>query len=145
MPFQCPCGSGFTYGGCCRKYHEGEPAPNALVLMRSRYSAYALGLASYIMATTDKEHPEQKKKRSVWEKEINAFSTNTLFKRLEIRGFSEGSQEAKVTFIAYLEQAGRDVSFEETSVFAKREGLWLYAGYTACDSKIGSSTRKPSP
>ncbi len=51
----CPCGSALAYGDCCGIWHRGliedlhAPTPEAL--MRSRYSAYALGLPSYLLAT----------------------------------------------------------------------------------------------
>ena len=38
----CPCGSGGKYKKCCQKYHKGALAKDALTLMKSRYSAYAL-------------------------------------------------------------------------------------------------------
>ena len=40
----CPCGSGQSYTTCCGPWHAGVPAPTAEALMRSRYSAYVLGL-----------------------------------------------------------------------------------------------------
>ncbi|MDO9220991.1 MAG: YchJ family metal-binding protein, partial [Thiobacillus sp.] len=51
----CPCGSGRTLESCCGRFHSGEPAPDAETLMRSRYSAYVLGLDDYLMATW---HPD---------------------------------------------------------------------------------------
>ncbi len=47
----CPCDSGKSYALCCHPLHQGELAKSALALMRSRYSAYVLGLAPYIMQT----------------------------------------------------------------------------------------------
>ena len=54
----CPCGRqerGRTanYGDCCGRYlaSVGVPAPDAQTLMRSRYSAYALGLTPYLLST----------------------------------------------------------------------------------------------
>ncbi|MGA4815597.1 YchJ family metal-binding protein [Pseudomonas aeruginosa] len=44
----CPCGSGDPLDDCCGRYHQGHPAPTAEALMRSRYSAYALGLVDYL-------------------------------------------------------------------------------------------------
>jgi SEC-C motif-containing protein len=38
---KCPCGSGKSYGECCRPVISGEKkAPTAESLMRARYSAY---------------------------------------------------------------------------------------------------------
>jgi SEC-C motif-containing protein len=47
----CPCGSGRVLDECCGRYHAGEAAPDAEALMRSRYSAYVLGLEDYLRAT----------------------------------------------------------------------------------------------
>ncbi|SDF12569.1 SEC-C motif-containing protein [Cellulosimicrobium cellulans] len=59
---RCPCLSGDTYGSCCGRYHAGlrpgqdgaapgPHAPTAEALMRSRYSAFAVGDADYLRAT----------------------------------------------------------------------------------------------
>ena len=39
----CPCGSGTAYGACCGPLHDGAPAATAEALMRSRYTAFAVG------------------------------------------------------------------------------------------------------
>ncbi len=50
-PQACPCQSGLSYLACCAPLHEGAHASNAEALMRSRYSAYSLGLESYLLET----------------------------------------------------------------------------------------------
>ena len=51
----CPCGGypspGTTYQACCGRWHGGEPAPNAQALMRSRYTAFAIGAEDYLLRT----------------------------------------------------------------------------------------------
>jgi SEC-C motif-containing protein len=51
----CPCESGLPYLACCGVWHEGmaagNHAPTPEALMRSRYSAYVLGLTDYLLAT----------------------------------------------------------------------------------------------
>jgi SEC-C motif-containing protein len=44
----CPCGSGAGYAQCCGLLHAGASAE---MLMRSRYSACALGLTRYLLAS----------------------------------------------------------------------------------------------
>jgi SEC-C motif-containing protein len=39
------------YAACCGRHHGGIPAADAESLMRSRYSAYVLGLEDYLLAT----------------------------------------------------------------------------------------------
>ncbi|MCU1437526.1 MAG: motif domain protein, partial [Naasia sp.] len=47
----CPCGSGQPYAECCEPLHLGAAAATAEALMRSRYSAFALGLPDYVRST----------------------------------------------------------------------------------------------
>ena len=47
----CPCGLGDDYESCCGRLHAGAPAPTAESLMRSRYSAFAVGDAGYLLRT----------------------------------------------------------------------------------------------
>ncbi|MDD2950112.1 MAG: YchJ family metal-binding protein, partial [Sulfuricurvum sp.] len=54
----CPCHSGEKYKKCCQPYHKGILPSNAQKLMRSRYSAFALELSNYIMATTHPNNPD---------------------------------------------------------------------------------------
>ena len=55
----CPCNSGKDYRVCCGLYHEGEVAPTPTALMRSRYSAFALENADYLLATWHKDYRPQ--------------------------------------------------------------------------------------
>ena len=54
----CPCHSGSTYGRCCHSYHDGGLAPTAEALLLSRYSAFSLQRADYIMRTTHESHKD---------------------------------------------------------------------------------------
>ena len=51
----CPCGKrSQAYAACCGRYLDelaGTPAPDAESLMRSRYSAFVLERADYLLAT----------------------------------------------------------------------------------------------
>lgn len=122
----CPCCSKKLYTQCCKSYHDGFFPENALLLMRSRYSAYALGLARYIIDTTHPENKNYLTNTDLWEKEILHFSKQTVFKDLKIVQFIENGAVAEVTFIAHLFQGGQEVSFQERSIFEKLKGKWLY-------------------
>ena len=50
-PLACPCGRADDYASCCGRLHAGAPAPTAESLMRSRYSAFAVGDAGYLLRT----------------------------------------------------------------------------------------------
>jgi SEC-C motif-containing protein len=94
--------------------------------MRSRYSAYALGLTDYIIHTTHPKNPSSSLPFDRWKQEILAFSKNTLFEGLTIGECVDGKDDAFVTFFALLRQGGTDVSFAEKSHFEKMSGQWLY-------------------
>ncbi|TCI97780.1 YchJ family protein [Aeromicrobium sp. IC_218] len=48
----CPCGSGRSYASCCGPVHaRTRLAATPEELMRSRYSAFALGLEDHLLAT----------------------------------------------------------------------------------------------
>lgn len=126
MSFPCPCYSGIPYSLCCEPYHKGKPAPRAELLMRSRYSAYALHLIDYIIKTTHPKNPSHATQQDLWRKEILRFSETTSFDGLHIDSIEEGTTSAYVTFTATLTQSKHDVSFTERSLFEKVDGVWLY-------------------
>lgn len=122
----CPCHSKKPYKECCAGYHQGKKPESALLLMRSRYSAYAKGLADYIIGTTHPLSSYWQSNKGKWEKEIQRFSQDISFDGLEILDFQETGEQAAVVFIAYLKQKGDDATFTERSQFEKIKGIWLY-------------------
>lgn len=94
--------------------------------MRSRYSAYAKGLADYIIATTHPLSSYWQPNKAKWKKEIQQFSEEISFDGLEILEFQEKGEKAFVVFIAYLKQQRHDATFTERSQFEKIKGSWLY-------------------
>lgn len=122
----CPCTSNKPYQSCCQPLHEGVPPESAESLMRSRFSAYALGLADYIIITTHPASPQFSPNRFQWKKSIGDFSKNSHFMNLKILDAQERDEMAVVVFTAYLKQKERDLVFTERSYFQKRKGLWTY-------------------
>ena len=90
--------------------------------MRSRYSAYSLNLVAYIMKTTYPDGPRYNPDPAAWKRDIELFSQNTRFARLQILG----AQGDMVTFRATLFEGQQDVSFTEISVFRQHNGHWKY-------------------
>lgn len=123
---KCPCGSGADYSECCSRFHQGGVPENALQLMRSRYSAYAMNLPDYIIKTTSPASPHFSDNLYLWNRNIVEFCQNTEFQKLEVIDFKENENLATVTFTAYISQAGKDAPFTERSYFEKRKGFWLY-------------------
>ena len=116
----CPCQNGsIAYDDCCRPYHEGKLCPNALTLMRSRYSAYVLKKETYLRQswhpiTCPSQILDQENRKIHWV-------------GLEILGFEVlSTQEARVEFIARFEQAGKKQKLHEISFFVCEAGRWLY-------------------
>lgn len=123
----CPCHSGLSYTECCGPYHKGEMIPeSALVLMRSRYSAYALKLPDYIIETTHKDGSAYHSNLSEWKDSILFFSNKTEYHDLKIIEFLEGTEEAFVVFHAHLFRDGKNTSFTENSRFFKIGDRWYY-------------------
>jgi len=118
----CPCGSGKKYKKCCLRYHKGALAPDALTLMKSRYSAYALTLPAYIIQTTHPDNPDYSHDTKEWRESICLFSTHTEFINLKILDFVSEEEEAYVSFIATLSSG----KLQERSRFLKISGKWLY-------------------
>ena len=127
---ECKCGSKKSYAECCGRFHIGSLPSTALELMRSRYSAYALNLPSYIMDTTHPGNPSYQTDRRAWAQSISQFSLNTSFEKLEILDFQDHGHTATVTFTAHLTQNDKDVTFTEKSIFEKVNGKWLYKSGT---------------
>ena len=90
--------------------------------MRSRYSAYALNLASYIMQTTHPDCRQYNPDQASWKRDIELFCKNTRFVGLQILA----AKDDMVNFRATLFANQRDVSFTEVSLFRQHNGHWKY-------------------
>jgi SEC-C motif-containing protein len=125
MARECPCGSGETYEACCGRYIEGGAhAPTAVALMRSRYSAYALKNADYIVATSLKDEKHASIEQAMKESD---------FYRLEILSHKKGGvldRKGEVTFKAFYKTFCRTPQGEgvlhERSAFVRKKGRWFY-------------------
>ena len=118
----CPCGSRIKYKKCCQRYHNGAMPKTAEELMRSRYSAFAVGDSRYIIQTTHPDHPEYSSNTKSWTTDIDNFCKFTEFLGLDILEFVDGDMEAYVTFEAHLSSG----LMREKSRFLKVDGRWLY-------------------
>jgi SEC-C motif domain protein len=114
----CPCESGKHYQACCEPYHQGQLAPNAEALMRSRYTAYALGLETYLLATW---HPDTRPSSL-------DLTTEPPLKwiGLTVKQFEETSPTtATVSFVARYKIHGKAERLTEVSQFVKTD-QWYY-------------------
>lgn len=116
-PSPCPCG-GADYAACCGRYHNGAPAPDAEALMRSRYSAYVLGLEPYLLASW---HPCTRPAA------LDLAHDETKWVELEVREHLRVSTElATVEFVARYNSGCRAARLHEVSRFVREGGRWFY-------------------
>ncbi|MFM2066214.1 MAG: hypothetical protein RLZZ584_1123 [Pseudomonadota bacterium] len=96
----------------------GLAAPDAEALMRSRYSAFVLGLDDYLLATWH---------ASTRPATLDVAEPGLHWLGLEVRrAWSAGPSEAFVEFVARSKQAGRAYRLHETSRFVNEDGHWFY-------------------
>ena len=116
----CPCGLERALSECCGQYHAGLPAPDAETLMRSRYSAYVLHLADYLLATW---HASTRPSS-----ESLSLQDDTRWLGLKIVHCSSPSKgRAIVEFIARYKQLGFSAQkLHERSEFILEDGPWFY-------------------
>ena len=121
QPRDCPCGTGAAYAACCGRWHAGEPAPDALALMRSRYSAYVLGLADYLRATW---HPSTRPQSLELD---DPEGLRVVWLGLQVRSHRAAGDQAQVEFVARYRAGGRSaVRMTELSRFVREDGRWYY-------------------
>jgi len=123
---QCPCGNSIKYKKCCQPFHNGKLPNTALELMKSRYCAYVLSKADYIIKTTHAQNPDFTMETLQWKNDILSFCNGSNFIKLEILESSLNDLESFVTFKVSLEINNKDESFTERSKFLKVENRWLY-------------------
>lgn len=123
----CPCGLPQTYSRCCGAFHTGEAvAPTPERLMRSRYSAFAMGDAAYLLRTW---HPTSRPNKLV-------LDAGLIWKRLVIEASSGGGLGAHagtVTFTAIARDAEGRHAQREHSRFLREQGSWFYVDGDALD------------
>jgi len=117
----CPCGLGDDYDSCCGRLHAGSLAPTAESLMRSRYSAFAVGDAGYLLRTWHRSgRPETL--------ELDPALRWTRLAVLETNGGGLFDTAGTVRFRAIYVRQGQRGVLAETSRFIRQDGLWTYVG-----------------
>lgn len=114
----CPCG-GAEYGDCCEPLHDrAREAQTTEALMRSRYSAYAVGNLNYVFRTWDpRTRPETI--------EPSGLQWTGLAVRETIDGGTD-DDSGIVVFDASYDDGGRRGTLRERSRFVRRRGRWVY-------------------
>ncbi|MGC4808812.1 YchJ family protein [Micromonospora sp. DT233] len=116
----CPCGTGQPYASCCGRLHRGEAeAATAEALMRSRFSAFAVGDTAYLLRSW---HPSTRPARL-------RLDPGQRWTRLDILDTERGGlfdSTGTVAFRAHYRQAGRPGTLTEHSRFTRDDGRWTY-------------------
>ena len=125
MSKPCPCASKLTYDRCCQPFIEGKKSPEtATLLMRSRFSAYALGKVDYILKTT-----ETAERTKLDRDELAGYCRTVKCVSLKIisaeRG-GPGDESGTVKFHASLHVNGKRQLHIESSRFIRESGAWVY-------------------
>ncbi|BDU73071.1 YchJ family protein [Mesoterricola silvestris] len=121
----CPCESKRTYDRCCEPYILGKALPeSAEQLMRSRFSAYAMARADYLVATTSEEErakldPEELRRYC---RSVKCISLRILSTELGGKDDATGIVE----FHAKLLINGKRMLHRERSRFVREAGRWAY-------------------
>lgn len=126
----CPCGTGRALDACCGPILRGERmAPTAERLMRSRFTAFALGDEAHLLRS--------------WHASTRPPSVQLVpgqrWTQLEVLATVAGElldQEGEVEFRAHHERRGRPGVLHELSRFVRDdEGRWVYLGQV--DAELG--------
>jgi SEC-C motif-containing protein len=116
---RCPCGTGLPFAECCGAFLAGRAtAPTAVQLMRSRFTAFAVGDADYVLATW---HPSTRP-------HALEIDPHLAWRSLEIVRTVRGGpldRDGVVEFIARYSADGERGELRETSRFV-REDRWRY-------------------
>ncbi len=116
----CPCGSGHELDACCGPIiTEQHRASSAEALMRSRYSAFALGNDAWLLASW---HPSTRPETRSDDDQPPLKWIGLTVKRHQ----ATGADTAIVEFIARYRANGRAGCMHETSNFVCENGAWLY-------------------
>lgn len=118
---RCPCGSGDTLAACCGRYLTGggKAAPTAQALMRSRYTAFAVGDEPHLLATW---HPDTRPAALELDPEQRWL-------HLTVGACTAGGPfdaEGTVDFIAVYRDADGRGRLHELSRFVREDGRWYY-------------------
>ncbi|MBK9037235.1 MAG: SEC-C domain-containing protein [Myxococcales bacterium] len=139
---RCPCGSDLPEAGCCAAILAGAPAPTALALMRSRYTAYVRGAVDHLIATHDPAT-----RRGVDRAGLVAWTAATTWAGLTIVATVAGGVDDAtgiVEFAAAGVHRGAPFTQRERSRFRRLDQRWVYVdGAVAAPERPGPNAPCP--
>ena len=123
---RCHCGSKKRYEACCGRFLSGEKKTETPEqLMRSRYSAFCMKNADYLVSTHHPVNRSADERQSVLE---SAANTEWLgLKVLKTESRIKGSTVGYVEFVAFYQNALSGAGqIHEKSEFIFENGQWYY-------------------
>lgn len=121
----CPCSPDKSLASCCGRYHQGACTPSAVALMRSRYSAFVLGLTDYIRDTT---HPDQQNDLDM--ATIADWSHNSRWLGLKVHRHGPIPDQPLKHFVEFTafwaDTSGAAQQHHERSLFIKIQEHWYF-------------------
>ena len=118
----CPCGSAKALDDCCGPIIGGLRAPTPEALMRSRYSAFALGKLEHIDCTQTEEL-----RAEADQAEAGSDVDDIEWLGLNVISASEAGDDGRVEFSVRFRRDGQEFGGREVSSFRRVDGRWLYA------------------
>ena len=131
----CVCGSGKKFSSCCEPFLSSKGKPRTVKqLVRSRYSAYALGEAEHREYLVRTWHPATVQHIRM----ADFIAEGHQWKSLEILNSKQKGDLGSVKFEAiYSVDDGPDQIHSETSAFHRHKGMWLYLEGEVSESEKG--------
>ncbi|WP_028118113.1 YchJ family protein [Ferrimonas senticii] len=118
----CPCGSQTDYSLCCQPLHLGVAhAETPKQLMASRYCAFVMDQADYLLAT---HHPDFR--GDLTREELSESAQTTAWHCLQIVDATVTGDVGEVEFKAWYREDKRLQALHERSRFSREDGLWYY-------------------
>ena len=125
MQTQCPCGSGLSYPDCCEPIISGKKvAETAQQLMRSRYTAFTLANADYLMRSHSVKTRPIKERKSIekWAKSVTWMGLTII----QTQAGDASDEVGYVEFKALYLENGKPQQIHEKSLFRRENGKWVY-------------------
>ncbi len=116
---RCPCTSGDTFGSCCGPVIDTGAAPTAVRLMRSRFTAFAVGDTGHLLRTW---HPSTRPAGLELDGDVRWI-------RLDILSHERGGPfdtDGVVEFAAFHRDGDGPGVLRERSRFVRVDRIWSY-------------------
>lgn len=118
----CPCGNGSAYANCCKPLHVAGHAglgTTAEATMRSRYTAYVIEDAAYLLASW---HNSTRPASIDFSEDIEWHGLTVI----NIAGGAGLDTSGTVEFTARFRRGEAHLELHELSNFVRENGRWFY-------------------